>query len=172
MAPTDPDAAAHSVTGATGHRRPAHTARPRGVTVRLAAALAGVIAVAAAIGVGTAALLRSSGPTTSTVTSARHITATAPVIPLSGRQIADLVGRPPDYGVLSDPARRASCLAGLGYPAASAVLGARPIDVEGKPGVLLVLAGDTDETLIAYAVALNCSAADTGLLADTTVARR
>jgi hypothetical protein len=37
--------------------------------------------------------------------------------------------------------------------------------------VLLVLAGDTGATLVAVAVAPGCSAADTGLLAQTTVAR-
>ncbi|HXB90018.1 MAG TPA: hypothetical protein VNW74_28650, partial [Mycobacterium sp.] len=38
-------------------------------------------------------------------------------------------------------------------------------------GVLLVLPADTPADLAVFAVALNCSAADTGLLASTQVPR-
>ena len=67
--------------------------------------------------------------------------------------------------------RRASCLSGLGYPASTRVLGARPVEINARPGVLLVLPGDTPNNLAVFAVALNCSAADTGLLANTQVPR-
>ena len=50
------------------------------------------------------------------------------------------------------------------------MLGAQPVDVNARPGVLLVVPGDTPDKLAAFAVALNCSAADTGLLASTQVA--
>ncbi|HWS92539.1 MAG TPA: hypothetical protein VN306_08620, partial [Mycobacterium sp.] len=66
---------------------------------------------------------------------------------------------------------RASCVSGLGYPASTQVLGARPIEINARPGVLLVLPGDTPDNLAVFAVALNCSAADTGLLASTQVPR-
>lgn len=171
MAPTDPETPANRVTGLVGASRAAHGVRPGNGSLRLAAALAGAAAALAAAGFGTAALVGSPGPATSTLTTARHITVTTPVVPLSGPQIAALVGHPPDYGPLRDPVRRASCLTGLGYPATTAVLGARPITVEGRTGVLLVLAGDTGATLVAVAVAPGCSAADTGLLAQTTIAR-
>jgi len=82
-----------------------------------------------------------------------------------------LLNRGPDYGPLSDPPRRASCVSGLGYPASTQVLGARPIEINARPGVLLVLPGDTPDNLAVFAVALNCSAADTGLLASTQVPR-
>jgi hypothetical protein len=151
----------------------AHSARPRVRPARVVAAVAGFCAVLAAIGVGTAALLHSPAPTMSTPVTAEHITVSTPpmVIPLSRDEILDLLGRSPDYGSLGDPARRASCLAGLGYPASTRVLGARPVEINARPGVLLVLAGDTPDNLAVYAVALNCSAADTGLLANTDIPR-
>jgi hypothetical protein len=92
-------------------------------------------------------------------------------IPLSAAEITGLLGRAPDYGPLGDPSRRASCLGGLGYPASTQVLGARPIEINARPGVLLVLPSDTPADLAVFAVALNCSAADTGLLASTQVPR-
>lgn len=170
MASTEPETPAHRVTGLAGATRAAHGVRPANGSLRRTAAFAGAAAALAAVGLGTVALLRAPGPTASTLTTARHITVTTPVIPLSAPQIVALVGHPPDYGPLHDPVRRASCLTGLGYRATTAVLGARPVTVEGRPGVLLVLAGDADATLVAVAVAPGCSAADTGLLAQTTVA--
>ena len=89
------------------------------------------------------------------------------VVPLSQAEILGLLDRSPEYGPLTDPSRRASCLSGLGYPASTQVLGARPIDINARPGVLLVLPGDTPDNLAVFAVAPNCSAADTGLLANT-----
>jgi hypothetical protein len=151
----------------------AHSARPRVRPLRTAAAVAGFCAVVAAVGFGTVALLRAPDPTpSSTSVTAEHITVSPPtVIPLSQDEILGLLNRPPDYGPFADPARRASCLTGLGYPASTQVLGARPIQVNARPGVLLVVAGDTPRGVAAYAVALNCSAADTGLLANTQIPR-
>ncbi|ORA85323.1 hypothetical protein K3U93_24570 [Mycobacterium malmoense] len=155
----------------------AHSARPRIGPARLAAGAAGVGALLAAIGVGTAALINAPGPAPSTPVTAEHITVSTPpmAIPLSQEEILGLLDHRPDYGPLegplSDPPRRASCLSGLGYPASTQVLGARPIEINARPGVLLVLPGDTPDKLAAFAVALNCSAADTGLLASTQVAR-
>ncbi|GBG40992.1 hypothetical protein [Mycobacterium montefiorense] len=149
---------------------PAHSARPRIRPARVAAGAAGVLA---AIGFGTAALLNAPTPTPSTPTTAEHITVSTPpmAIPLSAAEIVGLLHRAPDYGPLSEPARRASCLGGLGYPASTQVLGARPIEINARPGVLLVLPADTAADLAVFAVALNCSAADTGLLASTQVPR-
>lgn len=130
----------------------------------------GAAAVLAAVGIGTAALLRPSGGTVSSRTSASTITVT-PKVPLSGRELAALVGRSPQFGPLSDPKRRAACLSGLGYPGSLQVLGAQPLQIGGRPAVLLVLPGDRPDELVALAVSPNCSAADTGLIADTTVGR-
>ncbi len=127
----------------------------------------------AAIGVGTAALLNAPDSTPTAPATADHITVSTPVpvIPLSDAEIRDLLQRPPDFGALSNASQRASCLGGLGYPATEPVLGARPVEVNARPGVLLVMRGDTPDSLVAYAVALNCSAADTGLLATTAIPR-
>ena len=165
-------AALRSASGpATGGA--AHSARPHMRPARLIAGVAGFSAVVAAIGVGTAALVNAPAPTPSSQITAEHITVSTPpmVIPLSQAQILGLLNRSPDYGPLNDPARRASCLTGLGYPASTQVLGAQQIDINARPGVLLVLRGDTPDNLVVLAVALNCSAADTGLLASTQVPR-
>ena len=91
---------------------------------------------------------------------------------LTAEQILDLLHQPPDYGPLADPKRRASCLNGLGYPASTPILGAQPVDVNSRTGVLLLLAGDTPEELVAVAVAPNCSSADAGVLTKTVINRQ
>jgi hypothetical protein len=165
------DDPAHSVApGPAAAGSAAHAARPPANTRRLVAALVGAGALLAAIGIGTAALLRSSGTTPSAVTSANTITVT-PKVPLSDRELAALVDRSPDFGPLADPKRRAACLSALGYPGSLQVLGAEPLRVDGRPAVLLVLPGERPDELVALAVAPSCSAVDTGLIADTTVRR-
>ncbi|HET9876822.1 MAG TPA: hypothetical protein VFQ37_13820 [Mycobacterium sp.] len=152
---------------------PAHSVRPFTRSSRIAAA-AGIVAALAAIGLGTAALLRAPQPGPSAVRTLQPITVASPpaaVLPVSGPDIFALLDRSPDFGPLGDPQRRASCLAGLGYPASTRVLGARPIDVHGRSGLLLVLPGEQAGTVVALAVAPNCSSADTGLFADTVVRR-
>jgi hypothetical protein len=151
----------------------AHSARPRLRPARVVAAVAGVGAALAAIGVGTAGLINAPEPTPSTPATAEHITVSTPpvVIPLSQSDIVGLLHQRPDYGPLGDQARRASCLSGLGYPASTQVLGARPIEINARPAVLLVLPGEASDNLAVFAVAPNCSAADTGMLADTQVPR-
>jgi hypothetical protein len=160
---------------------PAHSARPQVRPARVAAGVAGLAAVLAAIGFGTAALLNAPAPIPSTEVTAEHITVSTPpmVIPLSQPEILGLLRHGPDFGPvggphaspLNDPQRRASCLSGLGYPASTRVLGARPVEVNARPGVVLVLPADAPDSLAVFAVALNCSAADTGLLANTQIPR-
>jgi hypothetical protein len=155
------------------HPGAAHSARPRLRPARVVAAAVGVGAALAAIGVGTAALINAPGPTPSTPATAEHITVSTPpmVIPLSQSDIVGLLHQRPDYGPLGDQARRASCLSGLGYAASTQVLGARPVEINARPAVLLVLPGEAPDNLAVFAVAPNCSAADTGMLADTQVPR-
>ena len=161
--------------GPTGAPRgpAAHSARPQLRPGRVVAGVAGFCAVLAAIGIGTAALINAPTPMPSTAVTAEHITVSTPpmVVPLSHAEILGLLDRSPEYGPLYDPSRRASCLSGLGYPASTQVLGARPIEINARPGVLLVLSGDPPDNLAVFAVALNCSAADTGLLASTQIPR-
>lgn len=154
-------------------RGSAHSARPHIRPARLVAGIAGGCAALAAIGFGTAALINAPAPAPSTEPTAEHITVSTPpmVIPLSQAELLTLLHRSPDYGPLSDPARRASCLSGLGYPASTQVLGGRSVEINARPGIVLVLPGDTPDNLAVFAVAPTCSAADTGLLADTQIPR-
>jgi hypothetical protein len=142
-------------------------------SARLAVAAAGLLAVAVAAWLGTRALITAPASTTSRPTTIDHITVSRPplTIPLSDQQILALVDHEPDFGPLTDPRRRASCLSGLGYPANARVLGARPIEIAGHPAVLLVLPGDAPGDVKAVAVAPTCSAANTGLSADRIVTR-
>jgi len=156
-------------------RRAAHTVRPGRLprSARVAVAVAGLAAAAAAVWLGTAALITAPPPTPSRPTTAEHITVSRPpmTIPLSDQQILALLDGQPDLGPFADPQRRTSCLAGLGYPADARVLAARPVEIAGRPAILLVLPGDTPGTVAALAVAPTCSSADTGLLADRIVNR-
>jgi hypothetical protein len=155
--------------------RAQHAVRRGGLprSARLGVALTGLTAVAVAAWLGTRALITAPVSTTSRPTTIEHITVSRPpqTIPLSDQQILALLDHEPDFGPLTDPRRRASCLSGLGYPANARVLGARPIDIAGHPAVLLVLPGDAPGNVKALAVAPTCSAANTGLSADRLVTR-
>jgi hypothetical protein len=135
--------------------------------------MVGLAAVIIAIVLGTAALMHTPQPAPRAHPSLQEITVSpsTDTIPLSDSEIFALLGDTRDYGPLSDPQRLASCLNGLDYPTTTPVLGARPIEINGRPGVLLVLPEDRPDTVVALAVAPSCSAINTGLLADTTVVR-
>jgi hypothetical protein len=160
-------------------RGAAHIVRPGGLprSTRVAVAVTGLAAAAVAAWLGTAALITAPAPalapTPSRPTTAEHITVSRPpmTIPLSDQQILGLLDAKPDFGPLADPQRRTSCLAGLGYPANARILGGRPLQIAGRPAVLLVLPADTPGTVTALAVAPNCSSVDTGLLADRLIHR-
>jgi anti-sigma factor RsiW len=153
-------------------RAPAHSARhtPRWQLIALAAGVCA--AIVGAVG-GGLMLARDPAPAWSTGPTAEHITVTrqATELPLSNPQIVGLLSQRPDYGPLADPAQRASCLSALGYSATTAVLGARPVEMNGRPGVLIVLPADTPRTLLALVVEPDCNAAHSGLLANTLVTR-
>jgi hypothetical protein len=164
----------HQVTGLTG---PDH--RARRPMVRLGA-VAGAVAAIAVVAIGAASLFRGHagllrGPATDPAArqSAQQITVQRPppTIGLSAQQIAGLLHQRPDYGPLSDPWRRASCLNGLGYPSAAPVLGAQPVQIDDRPAVLLVLAADDPRSVVALVVPSDCSSVHTGLIADTQIAR-
>jgi hypothetical protein len=167
-----PDVTARVLTALRAE--PAHSVRrptPRrlevlGLVVGLGAVLAGVL-------VGASMLARAPAPTLSLGPTAQQITVSRPaaVIPLPEPQIVGLLSQAPDYGPLSDPRRREACLDGLGYAAGTPVLGARPLDMYGRPAVLMLLPGDSPQVVVAKVVEPNCSAAHTGLLADTVVTR-
>jgi hypothetical protein len=151
---------------------PAHSVRhtPRWQLIGL---VAGVGAAVVGVVLGGVMLVRGPAPTRSAGPAAESITVSRPAgdLPLSDPQIVGLLSHSPDYGPLADPQRRASCLSGLGYSAATPVLGARPVDIQGRPAVLMVLAADTPRTLLALVVEPDCNSAHTGLLANTLVTR-
>jgi hypothetical protein len=130
-------------------------------------------AAAGAVGLGTAALIATPTSTPSELITAQQITVSRPPIqiPWSDPQLLALLDRKPDYGPLADPHRRASCLAGLGYPVAAQILGAQPIEIAGRAAVLLLLSGDTSGTVTVLAVAPTCSSLNTGRVADRVVNR-
>ena len=144
--------------------------RPGASAGRRFAAAAGALAAVAGAAVGTAALLRTERPGPA-IREVDKITATAARFPLSEAELSDLLNRPAELGPLTDPGRRASCLTGLGYPAGGPVLGATTLRLGGTDAVVLVLAGERPDMLAALAVPGGCNAADTGLLADTTLRR-
>jgi hypothetical protein len=151
----------------------AHAARGSGPRFRVAAAALGVGAALVAAGVGTVMLLHSPDRTAASDPTAERITVSRPTggLPMTDPEILELLRQPPDLGPLADPQRRASCLSGLGYPTSAAVLGARPLAVDGRSGVLVLLPGDTPRAVNAVVVGLNCSSVDTGLLAERVVTR-
>lgn len=167
-APDAPAAVTARVATALHAARPTPRLRRLGLVTGLGAAL-----VAAAVG-GVMltrdpdpALTRSPGPTAEKITVSRS----PQQMPLSDPQIIELLAETPDYGPLAEPQRRASCLSGLGFSADTTVLGARPVDVDGRAGVLIALPADTPKSVLAFVVEPNCNSAHTGLLAHTTVTR-
>jgi hypothetical protein len=149
-----------------------HAARPTPKLHRIGLVI-GIAAVLLAVVVGAAMLVRDSAPTRSAGPTAEKITVSRPPqpMPLSDPQIIALLSRSPDFGPLADPQQRGSCLSGLGYAATTRVLGAQPVDVDGRPGVLMLLPADTLKTVLALVVEPNCSSAHTALLAHTVVTR-
>ena len=154
-------------------RRAAHAVgRPRLRRFQVLGLIVGLAATLMAVVVGAVMLVRDPAPMQSTGPTAKSITVSRPQrnIPLSDPQIVALLSHDPDYGPLADPAHRTSCLTGLGYSGAP-VLGAQPVDMHGRPGVLMLMPGDTPHAIVALVVEPNCSSAHTGLLADMVVTR-
>jgi hypothetical protein len=165
-APEVPAAVTARIGAALHADRPAAKIHRLGLFVGLGAVLVAVV-------VGAVMLSHDPPPTWSSGPTAEKITVSrAPQrMPLSSPQIIELLSSGPDYGPLADPQRRASCLSGLGYSADTTVLGAQPVDVDGRTGVLIVLPADTPQTVLALVVDADCSSAHTGLLAHTVVTR-
>jgi hypothetical protein len=171
-APDVPDGVTSRVVAAL-RAEPAHTVRrqPLG-RLQLFALVVGVGAVVAAVVVGASMAAREPAPTFPAGPTAEQITVARPAttIPLPQPQILALLSQGPDYGPLADPAQRNSCLDRLGYRG-TAVLGARPLTMAGKDGVLMLLPGDAPELVVAVVVDSNCSGAHPPLLARTVVTR-
>ncbi|UXA13605.1 hypothetical protein KXD97_07370 [Mycobacterium sp. SMC-8] len=155
-------------------RAGAHTVtRPKLTGWQRAALITGVTALAAGAVLGAVMIGRDSepafpaGPTASPIT----VAGLADRFPLPEADLLPLLGSAPELGPLTDPVRRGSCLAGLGYSPTLDVLGGRQLEVSGLPAVVLLLPGPDPAQMAAVAVRLTCSGAHTGLLAETVVAR-
>ncbi|MBU9763004.1 hypothetical protein FR943_03960 [Mycobacterium sp. TNTM28] len=140
---------------------------------KLLAAIAGTGAAVVAAVVGVVVLLHPPGSAPSTLTSLGRITVAPPPaqIGLSDAQLLSLLSARPDLGPLADPHRREGCLAALGYPSDTPILGARPHEVAGRPGVLLVLPADRPDAVVGLVVGADCAAGHPATLADTVVNR-
>lgn len=85
-------------------------------------------------------------------------------LPFPPAAIEALLIRPPVLGPLTDPA---ACLAGIGRPADTPVLGAQPV----PDGVLLVLPGSGPDEMVAVVVAAGCPTADPAVLTSAVLPR-
>lgn len=140
------------------------------------AAVAGSGAALVAVVVGGIVLMHPTGHAPSTRTSVGQITVSPPraAIGLSEPQIQGLLSVPPDLGPLTDPRRRGACLSALGYPPDVAILGARPLEVSGRQGVLMLVppkAPADPDAIVGLVLAADCDAAHAGSLANTVVKR-
>ncbi|MFC7674173.1 hypothetical protein ACFQWH_13895 [Mycolicibacterium sp. GCM10028919] len=140
--------------------------------LRTIAVIAGVAAAVVGIGVAVTALAGDDA-----VPSARdtvdQITATAGPgdFPVPAAQIYGVLDGPVDAGPLAAPQRLSACLIALGYPAGSTALGARPVRVADRAGVLLLLPADDPRDVTAAVVDPTCGAGGDGLIATTTLRR-
>jgi len=153
---------------------PAHTVRRQPLRrLQVFGLVVGLGAVAAGVIVGAWTLGRDPAPRYPAGPTAEQITVPRPAadIPLPHPQIVELLTQAPDYGPLIEPRDLASCLDGLGYGPGTPVLGARPLDMHGKPAMLLLLPAETAEAVVAVVVEPGCRNAHTGLLARSVVTR-
>lgn len=140
---------------------------------RQVAAVTGALAAVLGLGIGLYAVsggddATDPGTARAPETSARHLTARSPAMPLTDPQILALLRLPPDLGPLVDPQ---ACLNSLNDLAETRILGAAPVSLSARPAVLLVLPAQDPSAVIAVVVAPDCPAAGTGALARTELAR-
>ena len=145
----------------------APTGRAGGSRLRAVTAALGLAAVVVAAVVGTAVLVDDGSAPTAGPTG----TPPRDGLTLPDEQILALLDAPPELGPLATPERLRPCLAALGYPTSTEVLGGRQLVLGGRPGVLLVLPDDTPGLVHAIVVTPNCSSIDAGKLADRIVRR-
>lgn len=170
-APPVPPEVSAKLIAALRAERPRHARRWR----RIGAIIGGCAAVVA-VAIGAVMLQRPaplSKPPAPTGQFGRITT--TPVhsdLGLTEAQVLAVLTTPPDFGPLADPARRTGCLAALGYPPGIRVLGARPLDVAGRRGVLILLADDRPDTLTGLVVPADCADGATPTPIARTVVRQ
>jgi hypothetical protein len=140
-------------TGAAGAPRPARTPRRTRPAIAVGLALVALLVVAGILG---------SRATAPSVTAAQ----------LGG--VARAAVGAHDAGELADPARRAGCLRSVALPGLdpdAQLIGARGVEFEGQPGILLVLASGRLGTFRVVVVDPACGPEGGTLLADTLIGR-
>ncbi|MGV0837083.1 hypothetical protein [Mycolicibacterium thermoresistibile] len=155
-------------------RNPAHAVRAPLPPVRRIALIIGACTAVLAAGLGALMLVErpASTPSAEVTASTIAVAPTRPTLAVSDAELRDLLSAEPQLGPLSDPDRRAGCLRGLGYTDPDAVLGARPLDVDGSPGVLLLLPATAAHLITAVAVAPHCGPEDPATLTERRILRR
>ncbi|AFM20001.1 hypothetical protein Mycch_5317 [Mycolicibacterium chubuense NBB4] len=147
--------------------------RPALTRAQAAVLAIGIGAGVLAAGIGLVMLNRDPAPRYPAGPTASQITVTPTRdFPLSDEQVRATLDTPAQLGPLADPNRRAACLAGLGLSPTVDVLGGRELDVSGRPGVLLIVPGNTAQQVTALIVEPTCTDTRGGLLARTHLARR
>jgi len=150
-----------------------HTvSRPRLTRAQWAGLIIGVCAMATAVALGALILTQDPGPAFPAGPTADKITVERTAssgFPLSDAELRAALTQQHDLGPLADPARRASCLTGLGYSPELAVLGGRRLEVSGRPGVLLLVPAGPPDQINAVVVEPACNATRTRLLAKTVL---
>jgi hypothetical protein len=158
--PGSPSAGGHAVS------------RPQLTRGQRAWLVAGICAAAATVVLGALILTRDPGPAFPSGPTAGQITVERPApagFPVSDAELRVALSQPYDLGPLADPQRYASCLTGLGYSPTMTVLGGRPLEVFGRSAVLLLFPTGTPDQIRAVVVEPTCTAAHSGLLADTVL---
>ncbi|MGO1053829.1 hypothetical protein [Crossiella sp. CA198] len=90
---------------------------------------------------------------------------------LDGKSVPPGVGGAKDFGPLSDPAKRKTCLAAHKVPAGQDAIAGRRVTLDGKPGVLMVVLTTVPGRTRILVVGPDCSAESPSLLKDITVGK-
>lgn len=122
--------------------------------------VAGVLVAAAAVAVAVISIPRSAGTSPSAVGT--------PVTSLNSAALTAALGRS-DYGPLTDPARRATCLAANQQNPNQTPAGAMQVTLAGKPGVLLVLTTGKLAQYRLLVVGPACAAGNPDRLAEAVI---
>jgi hypothetical protein len=125
--------------------------------------VAGVLVAAAAVAVAVISIPHGGG-----ATGGQPRAVGTPVTSLNSATLTAALGRS-DYGPLTDPARRAACLAANQQDPNQTPAGAMQVTLAGKPGVLLVLTTGKLAQYRLLVVGPDCAAGNPDRLAEAVV---
>jgi hypothetical protein len=137
-------------------------ARARSKRHRRVGWVAGVLVAAAAVAVAVISIPHGGG------TGGRPSAVGTPLTSLDGTALTAALGRS-DYGPLTDPTRRAACLAANQQDPNQTPAGAMQVVLAGKPGVLMVLTTGKLARYRLLVVGPDCAAGNPDRLAEAVV---